>query len=342
MLRPQNKPLPYNWKKPHPGTVKRLSLLLILLLWLAALAVAAANRQNILDWWALRSYHAPAAIAQLATEDTMTAYARKIFYVNHPLIDDKTSFAAVCPASSREQTIVLGCYHNDQAGIFLLQVADPRLNGVQQVTAAHEMLHAAYDRLSTAERRKVDGWLMDYYNHDLHDQRIIDTMSAYKRTEPNDVVNEMHSVFGTEIANLPSQLESYYSRYFTNRPTIAAAAAQYQAEFTSRQAAVVQDDTQLASWKAQIASQQNDLKAKQAQINALQTQLLAERSSDTSAYNAGVPVFNSLIDNFNSEVQSVQNLVSSYNQLVAMRNAVALEEDQLVNDLSSSATPISH
>jgi hypothetical protein len=332
---------PPNKNRLQSAGASRLALLLVLLVWLAIFGLLAVNRQNILDWWRLRNYQVPAVVSQLAGQDTMTAYARMVLYVNQPAVDDRQQFAKVCPNNGGEQTIVLGCYHSDQAGIFLFGVSDPRLNGVEQVTAAHEMLHAAYDRLNSAERQRVDTMLLDYYNHGLHDQRIINTIAAYKKTEPHDLVNEMHSVFGTEVANLPSGLEQYYQRYFTNRAQIAAYAAQYQAEFTSRQAAVTQDDAQLSSLKAQIDALEANLKTQQDTISARQAALTNGRSAgNVSAYNAGVPAYNALIDAYNADVQTVQNLVNQYNQLVASRNAIALQESQLVNELSNSAAPI--
>jgi hypothetical protein len=334
MLSPTNKN--YRPRRGH-----RLATLLLLLVWLASLGLLALNRQNIFDWWELRQYQPPAAVSALASQDTMTAYGRKIFYVNHPVIETKSAFAGVCPSGSREQTIVLGCYHAGQSGIFLLGVDDPRLDGVQQVTAAHEMLHGAYDRLSGTERKKVDAMLLDYYNNGLHDQRVLNTIAAYRKSEPNDLVNEMHSVFGTEIAQLPAGLEQYYKRYFTNRGQVAAYAAQYQAEFTSRQAVISQDDAQLAALKAQIDNIKSDLQSKQADISARQSQLLSQKNSgDIAAYNAGVPGYNNLIDAYNNEVQTIRSLTDQYNQLVAARNAVALEQNQLVKDLSNDTTPI--
>jgi hypothetical protein len=312
-----------------------------LLIWLALLGLAAANRQNIIDWWQLRHYQAPAAVAQLAAQDTMTAYARKIFYVNHAAIDSKETFVQQCPSNRREQTIVLGCYHSNQDGIFLLSVTDPRLNGVEQVTAAHEMLHGAYDRLDSSEKNQVDAMLLDYYHHDLHDQRILSTIASYRKTEPNDVINEMHSVFGTEVASLPTGLEQYYGRYFANRSQIAAYGAQYETEFTSRQATVGQDDAQLASLKQQIDAIETDLKSKQAVINGRQSALNALRSGgDVNGYNAGVPGYNAIIDAYNAEVVQLRNLINQYNELVVSRNAVALEEDQLAKELTSDTATI--
>ena len=70
----------------------KLTMLVVLLVWCIALGTAAANRQNIYDWWQLRSYQVPSEVAKLATQDAMTAYARKIYYVNHAAVEDKATF----------------------------------------------------------------------------------------------------------------------------------------------------------------------------------------------------------------------------------------------------------
>lgn len=318
-------------------------VLILLLICVGLLGLTYLNRQNISDWLSLRGYKEPSIVAELAQQDTMTTYAQKVYKVNHPAIEDKTQFNKNCPNNGGEQTIVLGCYHPDQDGIYVLHVTDPRLDGVEQVTAAHEMLHAAYGRLSTSERSKVDAMLLNYYNHDLHDPRIISVIAAYKRTEPNAVVNEMHSVFGTEVANLPVELEQYYSRYFTDREKVTAYAAQYQAEFTSRQNQVSADDSQLATLKSQISSIQDDLNSKLSTIQAQQSQLTSYKSSgNIAAYNNAVPGFNSLVISYNDEVGQVKSLIDSYNNLVDQRNSVALIENQLYQELSGSQSTISN
>ena len=324
----------------HKSPGKFIALILVLL-WFVVLSVIAINRQGLEDWWKLRDYHAPATVQQLANQTTMTPFARKVFYVNAPDVEPATSFAKSCSSKS-EQTIVLGCYHSDQQGIFVLHVSDRRLDGIEQVTAAHEMLHAAYDRLSARDKTKVNSMLMDYYQHDLHDQRIMDTIAAYKQTEPNDVVNEMHSVFGTEVASLSSGLETYYQRYFSDRAKIVAFANQYQAEFTSRQDQIKQDDATLATQKTQIDSNETTAKADAINLAQQQTVLQNERSNgDISAYNAGVPVYNAKVVTYNAEVTNIQALVNQYNLLVNARNAIALEAKQLTSEITSQVSPIS-
>jgi hypothetical protein len=318
-----------------------LGVLLVLLVLFIGAAYAAFSRQAIYDWVKLRNYDPSAQVSQLATEGAFSPYATKIFYVNHPELQNKQAFIVSCPASLKEQTIVLGCYHGNQQGIFLLDVADERLNGVEQVTAAHEMLHAAYDRLSRSERTRVDGMLLRYYKTGLKDERVKSTIDAYRKTEPNDLLNEMHSIFATEIADLPKELDTYYKQFFSNRGQVVRYAERYQREFSSRHKAVEKADAQLAAVKAQIEDAQADLRNHQAEIERRRAALVAARDqNNVAAYNAGVPAYNALVDDYNVKVRSLQSLISQYNNLVNQRNAIAVEEGQLIDELKTNVDTI--
>lgn len=265
----------------------------------------------------------------------MTSYAKHVFYVNHPDLESEASqFRSDCQET--EKTIVLGCYHSDQQGIFIYNVKDPRLAGVQEVTAAHEMLHAAYDRLSPNQKNYVDGLLENYYNHDLHDQRIIQTMDEYRQSEPNDVVNEMHSVFGTEIANLPAPLENYYKKYFTDRHAITNYEAAYEAEFTSREDKIKADDTQLAQLKSQIDSEEQSLQQQLSQLNADRASLGKIR--DAQQYDTGAASFNAQVGAYNAAVDRLRSDIDTYNQLVESRNAIASELTSLDQSIDTRLT----
>jgi hypothetical protein len=49
-----------------------------------------------------------------------------------------------------------------------------------------------------------------------------------------------------------------------------------------------------------------------------------------------VPAYNAAIDAYNQEVAAARTLINQYNQLVVRRNAIALEQDELVNSLKSN------
>ncbi len=321
---------------PPQARRRRSPRLLSLFVALAVVLIVFAQRQALYDWWRLRNYTAPANVVALADATSMTAKARHNFYVNHPQVEDKAAFNAHCPANGGEQTIVLGCYIPPQRGIFVYAVDDPQLKGVQEVTAAHEMLHSAYDRLSVKDRTHVDSLLQDFYDHQLHDQRIIDTLNSYKKTEPDDLLNEMHSIFGTEINELPKDLAQYYNQYFIDRGKVLGLAAQYQQAFTSRQAQITSYDAQLKLLKAQIdanqaslTNQSKDLDARRTQLN----QLLA--SGSTAAYNAQVESFNAQINSYNALIGQTKAQVAEYNDIVNKRNAVAVETRNLSQELNS-------
>lgn len=295
---------------------------------LAASLLVWDKQQSIADWWKLRGYTPPAKVVDLASVDTMTAKAKHILYVNHPqLVASPTSFRQDCTVN--EQTIVLGCYHSGQNGIYVFSVKDARLSGVEQVTIAHEMLHAAYDRLSSSERSRIDGLLNNYFTNDLHDQRIIDTINSYKKTEPKDITNEMNSVFGTEVLTLPKSLENYYNQYFSKRSVVVKFALNYENEFTSRIARINSYDKQLSALKSQKNTEEQNLNNQFVQLNSDRVRLDSLKSSGQfEAYNAGVASFNSEVAAYNQGVNTLQNYITRYNNLVNTRNSIA-------NDLRS-------
>lgn len=304
---------------------KRFFGFLITLVILAAPFLVWWQWNALYDWWRLHDYTPPAAVVSLADQDTMKPYTRHLFYVNHPqLLSTVTSFRQYCPEN--ENTIVLGCYHSGQQGIYIYAITDPELAGIQQVTAAHEVLHSVYARLSSKDRNYVDGLLESYYKNDLSDQRVQAEVKIYQQTEPNDVMDEMNSTFGTEIASLPLPLEHYYQKYFSNRQAIVAFEQNYQSEFTSRTAQINADDAQLAGLKQQIDAQEQSLQQQMAQIQTDRAKLDALRNSNqVDAYNSQINAFNAEVDTYNQGVTQLKSNITSYNDLVNTRNSIASE-----------------
>jgi len=318
---------------------QRISWVLLLVSF-GLFAVAWFNHQAITDWFRLYGYQPTAAVSQLAADDQMTDKAKHLYYINRPEVVAKAGFEQKC--TIHEQTIVLGCYHADQNGIFILKIADDqRLEGVMQVTAAHEMLHAAYDRLSDSERRQVNSWLQAFYDDGLADKRVTATVDLYKKTEPHDVLNEMHSIFATEVKTLPAQLDNYYKQYFADRQAVVSQTASYRSEFTKREAAVAAYDRRLAGKKAEIDQHRSQLSSQAAQIEARQQQLEKFRNSgQIEAYNAQVASYNTLVRTYNALIGTTKSEITAYNKLVAERNAIALETRQLNQELQGNLSTI--
>jgi hypothetical protein len=312
---------------------------LVLIAVLASLGLVVSRPYAVADWVRLRGYHAPASTLALADATTMTDRSRHLFFVNHAALEPKASFRDKCPKYDNK-TIVVGCYQGGQRGIYILQVPDERLAGIEQVTAAHEVLHAAYERLSKAERVRVDAMLQDYASNKLTDERIKTALKAYETSEPGQQHNEMHSIFGTEIASLPPDLEAYYNQYFTSRATVAGFAGRYQGAFTSRQALIKQYDAQLQSQSAHIKTNTQNLEDQAAAIETRRQQLDAYRTSgNVAAYNDGVEPFNASVNAYNRLLVETRSLIVSYNALVVERNAIASQTVALQEAIDSSGLP---
>lgn len=310
----------------------RLTPLICSLCLLAAVLFGLLHWQQIFDWWRLRNYQPPARIAALAQNTTMTPQAQHLFYVYAPALDDKTAFAQHC--QNYEQSIVLGCYARTR-GIYIYDVPDQRLAGIHEVTAAHELLHAAYDRLGNAERQRIDQLTAQTFDQ-LNNDRIKKTLASYQERDPAVVPNELHSILGTEVRNLPAPLEEYYRQYFTDRARLVTYSETYEAVFSERKQKVADYDARLVSLRAQIETAEATLTNQEASLSAerrrLDTLLAARQYAQ---YNAAIEPFNITVKAYNELISSTESKIDQYNMLVQERNAIAIEEQELIKALDS-------
>jgi len=289
------------------------------------------NQYAIRDWYTLRSYDPPADIVQYANDTAMSDYGRKLFYVSDPQVEDKEEFNQNCQFT--ERSIVLGCYTN--SSIFLYGVDEARLDGVEEVTAAHEMLHAGYSRLSSSEKKRVNG-LLDKQMEQLNDSRIKELVEQYKKEDPDSLQNEMHSIFGTEVRELTPELEEYYTQYFNDRLTVVAISESYEQVFVDSNKRIVNLETDIVALKNQISQLEGAMTVIQVNINDESGRLDdLKASGDIPSYNAGVPAYNAMIVNYNSTVDSYKILVNQHNDKVDERNRLATDQNDLVHSLDS-------
>lgn len=320
-------------------TARRAAGLAFAILSIAGVAFLLLRPYALPDYLRLRNYSPPAEIVELVADTTMTDKARHLFYINRPQLNQKADFAQACPFAD-DETIVIGCYLGGQRGIHILSVDDERLAGVEEVTAAHEMLHAAFDRLGREERGRVETMLQNYADNGLTDERIKNVLVTYLRTEPGQQLNEMHSIFGTEISNLPADLETYYEQYFGDRSRVTSYASRYQEAFTSRQKALAAYDAQLKELGAIVEADTKRLEAQERAIRSARQRLEAsEATGDIDSYNAQVQPYNALVDSYNALLQATRNRIDSYNKIVADRNAIAAQTAELQEAISSSELP---
>ncbi len=180
------------------------------------------------------NYQPSASITQLADAAGMTDKARQIFFAAQPVIDSsQAQFDRDCNTRPSATALELGCYTSNNR-IYILQIPQPQLSGEMKVVAAHEMLHAVYAQLSSAEIATLTPQMENAMAR-LNNANLNQQMQAYQRLEPGQRDNELHSILGTEYGPLSTSLEQYYSQYFTNRMSIVRAAQQFQGALSQMQ-----------------------------------------------------------------------------------------------------------
>ncbi len=288
-------------------------------------------RQEIQDWWALRQYEAPTDIRLIADETTMVGRGRDLFYVSQPQIEDSKNFNMHCSRTG-EKTKVLGCYVKQR--IYLYNMTDHRLHGIEQVTAAHEMLHAAYERLNAGDRAKVDALLEAELLRTTGD-RLKTIIDSHAIADPNTRLNELHSILGTEYGNLAPNLEVYYKQYFADRSKVVDFANQYRGAFEASEARIAQIAGQLEVLKKQIDTNTALLNQQKIEIDAEAARLNTLRGTDVNEYNKAVPGYNAKANSYNKLVLVTRGLTDSYNVLVTENNNEAAAQNSLRNSLDS-------
>jgi len=222
-------------------------------------------------------------------------------------------------------------------------VTDKRLEGIKEVTAVHEMLHAAYQRLSADDRTKVNNLVEAEYAKLKSNPAYEERMAYYARTEPGERDNELHSIIGTEVATVSPELEAHYKKYLSNRSKITGYFAAYNGVFT-----------ELSDRTKELA----------AEIDAIHKQI----ETDTANYKSGIAQLNSDIEKFNNRAASsgftsqaqfdqerqalvkrssnlegnrsdLSALVAKYNDLINEYNDTVLQSNTLYKSIDSSLAP---
>lgn len=264
-----------------------------------------ANFQQFSDYWRARDYQPSAQIAEIVAKIKLTDSAKTVFYATAPQILASKEFNQNC-SNLLEKSSILGCYKNGSTAtdkIFIYDVQNTELDGVKEVTSAHELLHAVWARLSASERERLGELLQAEYAR-VKTDKLAKTMASYAISEPGEENNELHSILGTEISQLSGELEQYYAKIFENRGEIVALNQKYQAKFE------------------QLAVQAESLDAELRTLEAEIIQMSAEYKTEIEALNDDIATFN-----LNAE----KGFYSSQSYFYADRNRLVARRDSLEN-----------
>ena len=281
-----------------PGLIASGVIFVVLV---AGAGVAFAQRQNIADLLTVWNYEPSSEIQGYIERAQLSDRGEFLFKASTPAILGTDDFNETC-GTLEEGTGVLGCYVPRERAIYLFDVTDDRLDGVEEVVAAHEMLHAAWHRMGADERDAIGVLLEDAIESYADDEDFTERMAVYARTEPGERLNELHSIVGTELAELSPELEAYYTEFFDDREALVALHLKSDAVLTE-----IEDRTTAL---ADELEKLND-----------------EIEADYTKYNKGYDELNAAVDAFNAKNSNYG--FSNQAQFDAERNALIDRQSKL-------------
>lgn len=223
------------WTPPAPEPVRRrrsrgvwLVLVLVVTLGSAWWFTGGAPVERLSD--ALQQVQgspavpAPTAeVVALADAAHLSDEGRTIFYGARPEILDATAFAGRCAdAGGLEGGHTVGCYHPGAETIVVYRPADPRIGAQAVTTAAHETLHAAWERLTPAEQDAVTPLLEAGLATIPADDEIYTQITGSVGAHPENRPTELFAYLGTQIGALDPQVEQVYARFVADRAALVA------------------------------------------------------------------------------------------------------------------------
>ncbi len=312
----------------------------VLVVCIAAAAIMFFNRQFIVDQLSVWQYQPSNDLALLAQRATMSDSGKFYFYTSHPSIEGAEKFNQEC-TKQEENTAILGCYNSQK--IFIYNVTDTKLDGIKEVTAAHEMLHAAYSRLSSDEKSKLGALLEDEYEKLKNNAEFSERMAFYARTEPGERANELHSIIGTEVTAISPKLEEYYKKYFSNRSSLVALHDKYASVFLALQKRNDELATQLETLRIKIDAEVPQYNTGVNQLNndisAFNTKASSGGFNSQAQFQAERNTLLSRARQLESARGSINADVTWYNQLRDELLAIASQSEALNRSINSSLAP---
>lgn len=293
-------------------------------------------RQRIIDQISIWQFTPSDEIVALVDRIKFSDEGKFYFYTSHPELESAADFNKSCNRIE-STTSILGCFNNFK--IYIYNVTDTRLDGIREVTASHEMLHAVYQRLSQNEKTELNKLLENEYEKLSNDSSFVELIAFYEKTEPGERYNELFSVVGTTVADLDSELRVYYDKYFSDRQTIVAYNNKYNGVFKDLSDQASSLATTLNTLSETISTNSEkynaDVEILNDDIDSFNERAELGNFKSLSQFYSERSIIEARVDAINLTRQSINEDINTYNSTLVNYNSIALESQQLYDSIDS-------
>ena len=319
-----------NTRKAH---LFRWLLAIILIAVLVALAI---NRQWVYDYARGMIYNPSSEMVKIRKSLNLTARGEFLFNAAWPKLSTRDEFNAYCRKNG-EEIAILGCYTG--GNIYVFDVTDERLKGIRELTAAHELLHVNFARMSDAEREALRPSLEKTYKE--NEEILKGDLETYDEAEKFE---ELYVRAGTEVMVLPKDLEDHYAELFIGQDMIVSYYNSYIRVFREIEAELDDLTEEMKNISNEIESKTTEYERRAASLNTeiesfndcAQTAGCFTSQWEFSNKRNALVAEQSALDALYEEVN---NLVDEYNVRVEKYNSDVLESEKLNEIINSSVKP---
>ena len=301
-------------------------------------------RQRFFDEIAVWQYKSTVEIVSLVNRAGMNENGKFYFIASKPKLyskEEASDFNKVC-VRTESTTAILGCYR--AAKIYIYKVTDNQLDGINEVTAAHEMLHAVYDRMSDDEKQMVNKLIEDEFSNNANNKDFTSLMDYYNHSEPGQRDKELFSIIGTTVAGVSIKLEDYYVKYFSNRQNVVDLSAKYKSVFATLKNRADELLNKIDTLSAYILSKSDKYNINTKNLNDKITNFNNRLNSGAIKSQWQINSEKSALlrdsDNLDSEKKGIQSAIDSYQAMQNEYNSIASESQQLTMNIDSNLATV--
>ncbi|MBR3132083.1 hypothetical protein IKG33_01580 [Candidatus Saccharibacteria bacterium] len=295
------------------------------------------NRAWVHDLFRGLSYKPSSEMSRIRDELKLTDRGQFLFNASQPVLSGKGEFNANCRTEADEEIAVLGCYTSDN--IYVYDIDAKELDGIRELTTAHELLHAVWERMSEGERKELDLVLTKTF--DQNKSFMEDEIKNYDADKKQE---EIYVRAGTEVKDLPSDLEKHFKEIFKDQDLIVSYYEKYITVFREIEAEMSRLKGEMEGISAEISSKTAEYENRIAKLNTEIAEF--NNCANTEGCFQTQYLFylrrNELVaeqEALSSMHEEISSLVNEYNARVEKYNENVLKTEKLNGLINSNSKP---
>ncbi len=287
----------------------------------------------ISDYYTVQTFEGDYQLVNLADQAGLNLNGKALFLSKSPELVTANRLYEYCPRNEG----ALGCYVPSEDKIYILEITTPPYSQSIPSTIAHEMLHVAWEELSSDQRAQLTSAIKKHMNEsvDAPTQSIKKILTTYEDKEAIQI-GESHSFIGSELSEAATDhmLDEHYRSYFSDRDKSAEANATYVADVENLKNGL---DARVAALETRLGELQ-DYETKW--LRSFDSAFAQDAyygnyrsyNSNVERYNGNLQTYNGLVDEYEKERASLNASIDTYNN--AMK---AMRPDKLIDTVKTTA-----